>query len=141
LALKPSLTFPTASRDRNLGVGRASYGATLISTVELKPVAVHANIGYTNQKYTDADMDGSREHLWFLSLASSVEVLKGLQLATEVVTTTNPDKTNSTWPAYITGGLIYSAVDNLDLSLGLKGALTSPATDMAFLTGVTIKFP
>jgi hypothetical protein len=140
-ALKPAVTFPTANRDRYLGAGRLAYGATLISTVEFKPVAVHANIGYTNQRYTDADKDGSREHLWNLSLAGSVEVMKGLQLAAELGTFTNPDKTSTTWPTFITGGAIYTVIENMDLSLGVKGSLTAPETDVALLTGVTFKFP
>jgi hypothetical protein len=140
-ALKPSVTFPTASRDRYLGTGRPAYGATLISTVEFKPVAVHANIGYTNQQYTDADKDGSRHHLWNLSLAGSVEVMKGLQLVAEIGTVTNPDTANTTWPTFMTGGVIYSVIENLDVSLGVKGGLTAPETDIALLAGVTFRFP
>lgn len=140
-ALKPSVTFPTASRDRNLGSGRPAYGATLISTVEIKPVSVHANIGYTNQRYTDVDRDGSREHLWNLSLAGTVEVMKGVQLVAEVGSATNPDKGNSTWQTFMTGGVIYTVVENLDLSLGVKGSLAAPETDIALLTGLTFKFP
>jgi hypothetical protein len=139
-AIKPSITFPTGNRDRHLGTGRAGYGATLVSTVEFKPVAVHANIGYTNQRYTDPDKNGSRAHLWNLSLAGTMEVLKGLQLVAEVGTATNPDRGNSTWPTFITGGVIYSAFDSLDLSLGVKGGLTAPETDIALLTGLTFKF-
>ena len=140
-AIKPSVTFPTANRDRNLGNGRPSYGATLISTVEFKPLAVHANVGYTNQRYTDADKDGAREHLWNLSLAGTVEVLKGLQFVVEIGTASNPDKGSSIWPAFITGGVIYSALDSLDLSLGAKGGLNAPETDIALLTGITVRFP
>lgn len=140
-AIKPSINVPTANRDRGLGAGRAGYGATLISTVEFKPVAVHANIGYTNQKYTDADKDGSRDHLWNLSLAGSVEVIKGLQIVAEVGAATNPDKGSTIWPTFMTGGAIYSVLENLDLSLGVKGGLTTPATDIALLTGLTFKFP
>ena len=140
-AIKPSITFPTGNRDRNLGAGRAGYGATLISTVEFKPVAVHANFGYTNQKYTDADKDGSREHLWSFSLGGSAEVLKGLQFVAETGTATNPDRGNSSWPIYMTGGLIYSVIENVDVSLGVKGGFAAPETDIALLNGLTVKFP
>lgn len=141
LAIKPSITLPTGNRDRSLGTGRTGYGATLISTAEFKPVAVHANIGYLNQKYTDADKDGSREHLWSLSLAGSLEVMKGLQLVAEAGAASNPDRGNSTWPMFLTGGVIYSLFDNLDVSLGAKGGVTAPGTDIALLTGLTFKFP
>lgn len=141
VAIKPSITFPTGNRDKGLGAGRAGYGATLISTVEYKPVAVHANLGYTNQKYTDADKDGSRQHLWNLSLAGTVEVLKGLQMVAEVGTTSNPDKGSNTWPTFMGGGVIYSVLESLDLSLGIRGGLTVPQTDMALLAGMTFKLP
>jgi len=140
-AIKPSITFPSGNRDRRLGAGRAGYGATMISTVEFKPVTLHTNFGYTNQKYTDIDKDGAREHLWSLSLAGTVDVLKGLRLVAEVGAASNPDRGNATWPAFMTGGAIYSVLDNLDLSLGVKGGLNSPATDIALLTGVTVTFP
>lgn len=140
-AIKPAITFPSGSYDRSLGTGRPAYSATLISTVEFKTLAVHANIGYTNQRYTDADKDGSRENLWNMSLASAVEVMKGLQVVAEIGTATNPDRDSTTWPTFIASGVIYSALENLDLSLGVKGGLNAPETDVALLSGITFKFP
>jgi hypothetical protein len=144
-AVKPSVTFPTGNYNRGFGSGRASYGATLISTVEFKelpvPLAVHANVGYTHQDYCDADKSVNRENLWNLSLAGSVELLKGLQVVAEVGAVTNPDNTSTVWPAFIAGGVIYTVFEGLDLSLGAKGALNKPETDIALLTGITIKFP
>jgi hypothetical protein len=92
-------------------------------------------------KYTDADKNGSRENLWSMSLAGGVEVMKGLQVVAEIGTATNDDKTSATWPAFMTGGVIYSVIDNLDLSLGVKGGLNAAETDVALLTGITFKFP
>ena len=140
-AIKPSITFPTGNSDRGLGAGKVAYGGTLISSAEFKPVSVHANIGYTNQKYTDIDRDGSREHLWNLSLAGAAEVLEGLQLVAEVGAATNPDRASATWPAFMAGGAIYSVSESLDVSLGVKGALTTPEADITVLTGLTFKFP
>jgi len=140
-AIKPAITFPTADRDRGLGNGQAGYGATLISTVEIKPLALHANIGYTRQKYTDADRDGCRENLWNLSLAGAVEVMKGFQVVAEIGTASNPDRGSSIWPAFMAGGLIYSVLENLDLSLGIKGGLNTPETDLALLAGITFRLP
>ena len=140
-AVKPCVTLPTANRDKYLGAGRVSYGATLISTIDLKPLAVHANVGYTNQKYTDADKDGSRASIWNMSLAGTAEVTKGLQIVAEVGTISNADTTNSTWQTCLLGGVIYSPVENLDLSLGFKGSVTRPEIDKALLAGVTFRFP
>ncbi|MDD5286187.1 MAG: transporter [Desulfuromonadaceae bacterium] len=140
-AIKPAITFPTGNYDRGLGAGRPAYGVTLISTVEFKPVAIHANVGYTLQKYNDADKDAGREDLWNLSLAGAVEVMKGLQLVAEIGAASNADMAGRVWPVFIAGGVIYSAFDYMDLSLGVKGALNAPETDIALLTGLTFKFP
>ena len=67
--------------------------------------------------------------------------MSGLQLAAEVVASTNNLHTSDVWPTFITGGLIYSVTDKLDLDLGVKGGLTKPTTDLTLLTGVTVRFP
>jgi hypothetical protein len=141
LAIKPAVTFPSGDHDRGLGAARPAYGATLISTVEVKPVAVHANIGYTYQNYTDADKAANREQLWNLSVAGTVEVTKQLLVVAEVGAATNANRACATWPLFVTGGLTYSVLDNLDLELGVKGGLNEPATDITILTGVTLRLP
>lgn len=142
-AVKPAVTIPTGN-DPDFGAGRPSYGVTLISTCEFKelklPTALHANVGYIYQVYPDTVVE-SRKSLWNVSLAGAVEVAKGVQLVAEVGAATNDDKADSAWPAFITGGVIYSALESLDLSLGIKGGLNAPATDIAVLTGLTFKFP
>jgi len=140
-ALKPAVTFPTGNYDRALGAGRPAYGVTLISTVEFKPIAVHANVGYTHQKYTDADRDASRENLWNLSLAGTVEVMGGVQLVAEIGAASNSNMGDTVWPVFMSGGVVYPALDSLDLSLGVKGGLNAAETDIALLTGLTFKFP
>jgi hypothetical protein len=141
LAIKPSITFPSGDYNRGLGAARPAYGVTMISTVEFKPVALHANVGYTQQKYTDVDKIGRRENLWNVSAAGEVEAMHGVKMVAEIGTVTNGDRTSKTWPMFMTGGLVYSVIDNLDLSLGVKGALTRPETDFSLLTGVTFKLP
>lgn len=141
LAAKPGITLPSGNRNRGLGEGRPGYSLTLISSLDLKPLALHANVGYTNQRYLDADRDGSRKDIWSTSLGASLELLKNFQLVAEVGTATNPDKTNSAMPAYITGGAIYSFNDNLDIDLGVRGGLNTSESDIALLAGLTFKFP
>jgi hypothetical protein len=140
-AVKPAVIFPTGDHNRGLGAARPAYAATLISSIEFKPVAIHANVGYTRQDLTSADKDSNRQDLWNLSLAGTVEVMNGLQVAAEIGTASNRIKADTTWPAYLTVGIIYSVIDNLDLSLGVKCGLTAPETDLALITGITYKFP
>jgi hypothetical protein len=141
LAIKPSITFPSGDNNRGLGNARPAYGATLISTMEFKPIIVSTNIGYTYQSYTNADKKIHRTDLWNLSLSGTAEVLKGLQVATEVGTASNIHKASTDWPTFMTGGFIYSPIENLDLSLGVRIGLTPPETDISLLPGVSFKFP
>lgn len=140
-AIKPGIIVPTGSRDKGLGNGRPGYGVTLISTVEFKPVAVHANAGYLRQQYVSEDRSAYREDLYTLSLAGVAEVAKGVQLVAAVETSTNPDKASDVWLAAMTAGVVYSVTDALDLDAGVKNGLTSPETDVTLLTGLTFKFP
>lgn len=139
-AVKPGVIIPSGSRDKGLGNGRPGYGLTLVSTIELKPVAVHANIGYTHQNYTDSDLSLYRDNLWSFSLASVIEVAKGVQLVAGLDTSTNPDRSSTVWPTAVIGGVIYSVLDSLDLDLGVKAGLSRPETDITLLTGITCKF-
>ncbi len=59
----------------------------------------------------------------------------------EVGTATNPDLESATWPTFVTGGMIYSVLGNLDFDMGVKGSLTNAGPDMVLLTGITYKFP
>jgi hypothetical protein len=141
LAIKPAMTIPNGDEAKSLGNGRAIYTATLISTVDLKPVLIHANLSYVHQEYVDAVRPDSPTDLWKMSLAGSVFVLKGLQVVAEVGTGVNNLKASDVWPTYITGGLIYSVNDQLDFDLGVRGGLNKPSTDLALLTGVVVRFP
>jgi hypothetical protein len=141
LAIKPYITFPSGDYNHGLGNARPGYGTTLVSTFEFKPVSISANVGYTYQNYTEAARVTGRENLWNLSLAGTAEVISGLQAVAEIGTASNPSITSSDWPAFMTVGVIYTVIDNLDLSLGVKIGLTPPQTDFSLLPGVSFKFP
>ena len=141
LAVKPTVTFPSGDYNHGLGNARPAYGAALISTAEFKPVSISANVGYTNQKYTDAAKVTGRTDLWNLSLAGTVEVMTGLQLVAEIGAASNTNKASTDWPTFITCGVIYSVIENLDVSLGVKVGLSTPETDRTLLPGISFKFP
>jgi len=138
-ALKPSMTIPSGDYNRGLGNARPAYGTTLISTLEFKPVTISANAGYTFQKYTDADKSTCRENIWNLSMSGTTEIFKGLQMVAEVGSVSNVNSTNKSWQSFITGGLIYSVLDTLDIDVGLKYGLNNQAPDFALLAGFTVR--
>jgi hypothetical protein len=138
LAIKPAITLPTGKD--SLSDDHIQYGATLIATKEFSDgaYAIHANLGYERHTYQN-DGDG-RENLWSLSIAGEAEVAKGLFAVADFGLSSNVDPAASTLPAYALAGMRYELNDNLDLSAGMQFGLTSPADDLNFVYGATIKF-
>lgn len=137
-AVKPGVSLPTGDEEKGLGNGKASYSAFLITTKEAEPWAFHVNVGYMRNEYKfQADEDANRKDIWHVSIASQVEVVKDLSLVANLGMERNPDRTSNTNPAFILGGFVYSVADNLDLDLGIKGALNKPETDTTVLAGIT----
>lgn len=141
LALKPGLSLPTGNEDRGLGNGRISCGLTFITTKEAGPWAFHLNLAINHNEYKlDDDRDANRKDIWHASLASEAEAVKDLRLVANIGIEKNPDKSSSTDPAFILGGLIYSASENIDLDLGVKFGLNKPETDRTMLAGMALRF-
>ncbi len=135
-AVKPLMIIPTGNEDKGLGTGRTRYGAYFILTKEFDPWAIHANLGYIrNENKID-----ERSDLWQVSLATTYEMVKNLKLCADIGVMTNTDKTSEVEPSYLLVGLIYSAKNNVDISLGVKFGLNEPAMDWAILPGVTYRF-
>lgn len=136
LALKPGITLPTGDHNRDLGSGRVTYGMFFIATQEMKPFAIHANLGY---KKNENKID-ERKDIWHASLAGELEVIKGLKAVANVGVERNPDKSSNTHPAFIIGGLVYSVTEDLDIDIGVKGGLNKPETDITTMAGITLRF-
>ncbi len=135
-ALKPVLTFPTGDKDKQLGTGKVTYSMFLITTKEIKPWALHLNLGYIAHENS---LD-QRIPLWHASIASEVEVAKGLRLVANTGMQRNTEKESHTDPAFLLGGLIYSITGNIDIDAGYKYGLTTPEVDHSILAGITFRF-
>lgn len=140
-AIKPTLSLPTGDVAEGLGAGRVSYGTTLIATQEFAPFFVHVNAGYSRREFRRADdRDAHRADVLQFSTAVGAEAAKGVTLVANVGVESSGERASRTWPAFILGGIIWSALENLDLDIGVKGGLSEPATDLALLAGMTLKF-
>ena len=136
LALKPGVSLPSGNEDKGLGAGRASYRMFFIGTKELEPVTIHANLGYIrNENNTD-----ERKDIWHASVAAEVEVIKDLKLLANIGMERNPATDNNNHPAFALGGISYDVSEKITIDAGVKYGLTSPETDWAVLTGLTIRF-
>ena len=135
-AIKPSITFPTGDKDRQLGTGRPTYSLFFITTKEAKPWAFHFNAGYIgNENKLD-----QRVPLWHASVAAEVEAVKGLKLVANTGIQRNTDKGSHTDPAFLLGGVVYSLTDSIDIDAGYKYGLTRTEVDHTVLAGVTLRF-
>jgi hypothetical protein len=136
LAAKPGITLPTGNENKGLGAGRSTYYLYLVGSKESGPWAFHSNIAYIRNE----NKNDGRKDIWFASLATTFEVLKGLKLVGDMGVESNADRSSTTAPAYILGGFIYSPLENFDIGLGVKGGLTKPEADLAIRGGVTWRF-
>lgn len=136
LAIRPGVTLPTGDEGKGLGAGRTTVHVFLIASRELKPWAVHANLGYIRNE----NRLGERKNLWHASVAATVDVADGLRLVCNIGVERNTDRFVNTHPVFAIGGLIYAVNDNFDIDLGVKAGLNEPETDYALLSGITWRF-
>jgi len=135
-ALKPGISLPTGNDEKGLGSGKVTYQLFFITTKEIEPWVFHANLGYIGNE-NKAD---ERKNLWHASLATTVEVIKNLNLVGNIGIERNTDRNLNIHPAFILGGLIYSVSENFDIDFGIKGGLNKPETDYSILAGIAWRF-
>ncbi|QDX22915.1 transporter [Pandoraea pnomenusa] len=136
LGLKPFVTLPTASQERNLGNGRATTGANLLMQYNLDRWTFLANAGYT----WNNNSIGNRRNLWNASTAVLFSVTDELRLAADIGIATNADTSTQTKPAYALVGAIYSPTKDLDLDVGYKRGLNPASLAHSVQAGVTIRW-
>jgi hypothetical protein len=141
LAVKPGVSLPTGDEEKGLGNGKTSYSAFFITTKEAEPWAFHFNVGYVRNEYKlRADEEANRKDIWHVSLAAQMEAVKDLNLVANIGMERNPDTISDTHPAFVLGGLIYSAGEDLDLDFGVKAGLNDSESDYTVLAGVAVRW-
>lgn len=141
LALKPGLSLPTGDEEKGLGSGRVSGSLSLSATHQGDLGALHANIGYAYRTFRlEADRDILRHDIWSASLAAELNLTGSIRGVGEIGTETHEEKASDEGPSFILGGLIYEATDDIDIDLGVKGALNDAETDTTLLAGLTLRF-
>jgi hypothetical protein len=134
-AFKPSISFPTGDEKKDLGSGKTGYQAFFIGTASFEPAAVHFNAGYMR----NGNKNDERVNLWHLSLAAEYSIVQDFRIVADIGMEKNADKEDTTNPAYILGGLIWSVNDHLDLDAGYKHGITDPEDDHTVMAGITVK--
>ncbi len=135
-AFKPMLTLPTGDYEKGLGAGKVTGGLFLISTTKKDPFFFHFNLGYV---YNNNRID-ELKHLWHISAAAELELKNDLKIVGNLGLQKNPERSSDNTLAFAIGGLIYAISESIDIDFGIKTGLTKSATDLAVLTGITMRF-
>ncbi|MBP7737063.1 MAG: transporter [Spirochaetes bacterium] len=142
LALKPGIIIPTGNCSKGLGAGKFGAYGYFITTLDLKMVLLHLNIGYIRNQ----NRINEREDIWHASLAGEFWVVKDrFRLVANIGLDRNKDKRSRIHDAYLLGGGILTVSDSCDLDLGFKYSIQSkqwesPGPDYSILAGATIWF-
>lgn len=137
LALRPSLSLPTANDNKGLSSEHMIPSMFGVMTYATEPWAFHLHLGYTRNFH---DGPGQRHHIYHASAAAEYHVGETARLVADISTETNPDRTGPRNAGSIVFGLIYSITPDLDFDIGYRKGLTDAAADHAWLTGLTIRF-
>jgi Putative MetA-pathway of phenol degradation len=96
LAVRAGVNAPTGDADRGLGSGKPTYHGLLVASIDLAPIALHANIGYTRNRADPTE----RRDLYHVSAAAVWTLNETWRLLlAELAGDTNVDNTRSVWPA------------------------------------------
>jgi len=80
LAIKPGISIPSGDEKQGFGSGAVSPGVTFIATKEGDFGALHCNVGYTRNNYSDKDADAAtRDDIWHASAATEINMSDNLR--------------------------------------------------------------
>lgn len=135
-ALKPGISIPTGRYTLGLGSGKVSGSAFLISSIDISPFIINANIGYLR----NANKCGDALDIWHISVDADYSATKELHVIANTGLEKNPDISVITNPAFGLIGLYYCLSENCEISAGYKHGITFTETDHAFIYGLTLRF-
>jgi len=138
-ALKPGITASTGDEQQGLGTGRTTCSLFFISTKEIEPWAVHANLGYIRNQ-NDPVWVNEEKNLWHASIAAEFALSKKLRIVGNLGVEKNPEKGATDNPAFAILGVIYNITDDFEIDGGVKRGITDPEMDTTALAGLTVRF-
>ena len=141
LALKPGVTIPTGDATKGLGNGRISGGVMLIATKSWQQGALHCNVGYSRNAYSQEQDNASlKQDNWHASVAAEIKIAKKIRAVVDVGIESSNEKAPDTNPVYILGGLICSVTENFDFDVGVKSGMNHEERERTVLAGLTVRF-
>jgi Putative MetA-pathway of phenol degradation len=137
LAVRAGVSAPTGDADRGLSSGKPTYHGLLVASIDLAPIALHTNIGYTANRANPTE----RRDLYHVSAAAvwTLDPTWRLLLA-ELAGDTNVDSTRSVRPAVARIGAIYTVKKGFDIDIGYQTRLNHEAASQTLLIGLTARW-
>jgi len=136
MALKPGVTFPTGDAQRGLGVGKSTWSAYLVTSIDVQPWSFHLHIGHLHHNNTFNE----RVDLWHASAAVTRAFSESLKLVLDGGIDTNTRREDGSDPVFATLGLIWSPVRNFDIDAGYRIVQTDTIDARSWLAGLTWRF-
>jgi hypothetical protein len=136
VALKSGLTFPTGDDVLNLGAGRQTWSAYVVSSYALEQWAFHLHLGYLHFSNDFND----KVNIWHASAAVVRKLNDELRFVLDSGVDTNPDPVAIHSIVFVIAGLVYSPHPNIDLDLGYKIESSDSARANALLTGIALRW-
>lgn len=135
VGIRAGVELPTAHADLGLPGNKVSPHALLVLTADFTPLALDVNLGYTRLP----EEPNARADLLHLSAAATYAANERLFFILDLAVDSNPDSTSLTPPAVALAGLIYTVHPGLDIDVGYRGRLNSPAPLRQWLLGITYR--
>jgi hypothetical protein len=137
LAVRAAINAPTGDADRGLGSGKPMYQGLLVASIDLAPIALHTNIGYTRNRADPTE----RRDLYHVSAAAVWTLDEAWRvLLAELAGDTNVDNTRSVWPFVARLGAIYTVKKGFDIDIGYQTRLNHEAARQILLMGITARW-
>jgi hypothetical protein len=136
VAIKTGLTFPTGDDVLNLGAGRHTWSAYIVSTYALDQWAFHLHLGH----FHFSNELNAKVNIWHASAAVERKLTDNLRIAIDMGIDTNTDPEENKELVFLITGLVYSPRPNIDLDVGYKIEGTDSMSASALLTGITLRW-
>lgn len=136
VAIKTWLTFPTGDDVLNLGAGRHTWNAYIVSTYLLDQWALHLHLGH----FHFSNELNARVNIWHASAAVERKLTDDLRIVFDAGVDTNTDPEANKEVVFLITGLIYSPRPNLYLDIGYKIEDSDSLHANALLTGITLRW-
>lgn len=136
VALKAGATWPSGDETQNLGAGKSTFSANLVTGYETAQWGGYLHVGYLRNRNVHDEREGIRH----ASVALTRKLGDSLKLVADLGSFTSTDRAVDEDTRFLTLGAIYGVRDDFDIDFGVKKGLSDPETDTTLQLGTALRF-